>query len=60
VERQADLFEVVKAAHPVSGLADLLDGRQQQAHEYGDDGDDDEQLNQRERATGAGTGTRHR
>ena len=29
VERQADLLEVVLAAHPGGGLADLLDGGQQ-------------------------------
>jgi hypothetical protein len=33
------------------GFADLLDGRQEQPDEDGNDGDDDEQLDQRERRT---------
>ena len=36
--------------HARGGLADLLDGGQQQADEDGDDGDDDEQFDQRERS----------
>jgi len=46
---QADLVEVVLAAHAVGGLADLLDGGQQQADQDGDDGDHHQQLDQRER-----------
>ena len=37
--------------HAGGGLADLLDGRQQQADQDGDDGDDDEQFDERERGT---------
>jgi hypothetical protein len=50
VQRQADLFEVVGALHSRCRLADLLHGGQQQANEDGDDGDDDEKLDQREGA----------
>jgi hypothetical protein len=48
VQRQTELLEVVGAAHTVGGLADLLDGGQQQANEDGNDGDDDQKLDQRE------------
>src|SRR5262249_4642762 len=48
VKRQADLLQVVGARRPRGGFADLLDGGQQQADEHGDDGDDDQQLDQRE------------
>src|SRR5205085_8180272 len=40
------LFEVVGALGPGGGLADLLDGRQQEADEHGDDRDDHQQLDQ--------------
>jgi hypothetical protein len=46
VHRQPDLLEVVGALHLVGRLADLLDGRQEQADQHGDDGDDDQQLDQ--------------
>jgi hypothetical protein len=45
---QRPLLEVVLAAGARGGLADLLDGGQQHAHQDGDDGNDDEQLDQRE------------
>ena len=48
VDGQADLLEVVRALHPVGGLADLLDRGQQQADQDGDDGDHHQQLDQRE------------
>ena len=48
VERQADLFEVVLALRPGRGLADLLDGRQQQADQDGDDRSHHQQLNEGE------------
>jgi hypothetical protein len=38
VDGQGNLFEIVLAAHPIGGLADFLDGRQQQANQDGDDG----------------------
>src|SRR5262249_55535342 len=50
VQGQANLLEVVRAAHPRGGLADLLDGRQQQADQDADDGDDHQQLDQRKAA----------
>ena len=45
---QADLLQVVGAADAGGGLADLLDGRQQQADQHRDDGDHHQQLDQRE------------
>src|SRR5205814_414608 len=48
VQGQADLLQVVLALGPHGGVADLLDGRQEQADQDGDDRDDDEQLDQRE------------
>ena len=48
VEGQADLLQVVLAAQPGGGLADLLHGGQEQADEHRDDGDHHQQLDQRE------------
>src|SRR5262249_53153432 len=45
---QGDLLEVVLALHAGGGLADLLDGGQQQTNQDGDDRDHDEQFDQRE------------
>ena len=50
MDGDADLLEVVGALDACGGLADLLHGRQQEADQDGDDRDDDEQLDQRERA----------
>src|SRR5205823_6186666 len=50
---------VVLALGPVGGLADLLDGRQQQADQHADDGDDDQQLDQREAANPVGVDPPH-
>src|SRR5260370_5377047 len=44
------LLEVVGAFRPRRRLTNLLDGRQQQPDEHCDDGDDDQQLDQREAA----------
>ena len=49
VDGERELLEVVAALHAGGGLADLLDGRQQEADEDGDDGDHHQQLDQRER-----------
>src|SRR5262249_50231148 len=49
VDGDAQLLEVVLAGGGRGRLTHLLDGRQQQADQHGDDGDDDEQLDQRER-----------
>jgi hypothetical protein len=43
---QGDLFEVVRALHPIRGLANLLHGREQQADQDRDDGDHDQQLDE--------------
>src|SRR5262249_39622485 len=51
VAGQADLLQVVHAGQPGHGDADLLDGGEQQADEDGNNGDDDEQLDQREAAS---------
>jgi hypothetical protein len=45
-EGQADLLEVILAAHATRRLADLLDRGQQQRDQHGDDGDDDQQFDQ--------------
>src|SRR5262249_14120262 len=44
---QADLLQVVLTFGAAGGLPHLLDGRQQQADQDGDDGNDDEQLDER-------------
>src|SRR5205085_12350398 len=59
VQRQADLLQIVLAAGALRRLADLLHGRQQQSDQHRNDGDDDEQLDQRERAAVGGT-SKHR
>ncbi len=46
--RQAELFQIVAALHPVRGFTDLLHGRQQQADKNGDDGNHDQQLDEGE------------
>ena len=48
---QTNLPQVVLALGPVGRLADFLYGRKQHADQDADDGDDDEQLNQRETRT---------
>src|SRR5262249_40818562 len=48
VQTQGDLLEVVAAHGAVGRFPYLLDGRQQQAEEQGDDGDHHQQLDQRE------------
>jgi hypothetical protein len=48
VHRDADLMQVVLRRHARRGLADLLDGGQQQADQNGDDGDHHQKLDQRE------------
>ena len=48
VQRDAELFQIIAAFHPVGGLTNLLDGGQQEADQDGDDGDHYQQLNQGE------------
>jgi hypothetical protein len=48
MQGEADLLQVVAALHAVGRLAHLLDRRQQQADEDGDDRYHDQQLDQRE------------
>src|SRR5262249_58416931 len=45
-EGQAELLEVVGALHPRGGVADLLDGGEEQADEDGDDRYHHQQLDQ--------------
>jgi hypothetical protein len=49
VHGDAELLEVVLALQARGRLADLLDGGDQQADQDGDDRDDHQQLDQRER-----------
>jgi len=51
VQGQAHLLEAVEAPDAAGGLADLLDGGQEQPDQDGDDGDYYQQLDQREGAT---------
>ena len=48
---QADLFEVVRAADYGRPPRHFLDGGQQQADQYGNDGDYHQQFDQRERGS---------
>ena len=48
VQRQAELVEVVGALGPVGRLAHLLNRGEQQRDQHRDDGDDHQQLNERE------------
>ena len=50
VQGQPHLLEVVLALRPPGGLAGGLDGGEEQADQDGDDGDDHQQLDQREAA----------
>src|SRR5207249_4191264 len=60
VEGDADLFEVVLALETHRDLADFLHRGQQQADQDGDDGDDHQELDQREANRGApGTASCH-
>ena len=49
VESEADLLEVVGALDAPGRFSRRLDGRQEQRDQHGDDGDDDEELDQSER-----------
>jgi hypothetical protein len=51
VQRQANLLEIVLALGPAGRFASLLNCRQQQGDEYGNDGDDNQQLDERKTAT---------
>jgi hypothetical protein len=51
MDRQANLLEVVDALHPSGCLARRLDGGQEQGDQNADDGDDDQQLDERETAS---------
>lgn len=53
---QAELFELVDAGSPPSGLTGLLDSRKKQPDQNPNDGDDNEQLNQRETRKGLDEG----
>src|SRR5262249_18383571 len=48
VHGDAHLLEIILASGPVGGFTDLLDRRQQQADQDGDNRDDDQQFNQGE------------
>jgi hypothetical protein len=48
VNGKSDLLEIVLARSPRGSLAHLLDGRQQEAQENGNDGDYYQEFNQRE------------
>jgi hypothetical protein len=46
VQGEGELLEGVLALHPGGGLADVLDGGQEQPDQQADDGDHDEEFNQ--------------
>jgi hypothetical protein len=46
VDGETELFEIVLALHSIGGLARLLDGRQQQSDQDGNDGNYHQQLNE--------------
>jgi hypothetical protein len=48
----AKLLEIVQAGVPSARLAGALHGGEQKSHQRADDGDHDEQLHEREAATG--------
>jgi hypothetical protein len=48
VQSQSNLFEIVAACHPRCGFTDLLNGRQQQTDQDGNNRNDDKQFDQRE------------
>jgi hypothetical protein len=50
VQSQADLLHVVHATSTARRLANFLNGREKQRDQQSDDGDDDEQLHEREAA----------
>ena len=52
VQSETDLLEVVRALGATGGLAGRLHRRKQERDEHGNDGDDHQQLDQREAATG--------
>lgn len=52
LQPQGNLLEVVLGLHPGGGLADLTDGRQQEAREHREDREHDEQLKQAVAAAG--------
>jgi hypothetical protein len=45
---ETQLPEIVHACGPIGRFPNLLDSRKEQADKHADDGDDDQQLNQRE------------
>jgi hypothetical protein len=49
VQGDAQLLEVILTAHPPGRFAGGLDGGQEQGHEHTDDGNNDQQLDKRER-----------
>jgi hypothetical protein len=53
VHPQAELLEVIETLTPPGSLTGGLDGRQEEADEGANDGDDDEQFNERERPSAA-------
>jgi hypothetical protein len=48
VQREPNLFEVVRTLHPPGRLARGLHGREQQRHENANNRDDDQELHERE------------
>jgi hypothetical protein len=53
VHPQAELLEVVETLTSPGSLSGGLDGRQEEADEGANDGDDDEQFNERKRPSAA-------
>src|SRR5690554_4074716 len=51
MQRQPDLFQVVRTTHPTRRFASGLHGGQQQTDENANDGDDDEKFDERKSAS---------
>jgi len=48
LDREAELLQIIEALRAAGGLARRLDGGQEQRDQDGDDGNDDQQLDQGE------------
>ncbi len=59
MDGDGELLQVVDRLRACGRSANLLDGRQQQTNQDGDDGDHDQQFDERERSTAVRKATMH-